>query len=183
MAAGLHADLLAVYVETPRTADLPAIDRDRLTQNMKLAESLGATTSTLAGENAARELITFARARNVSKIVVGKTERPRWKEAIFGSFIDNLIRESGDIAGRNIAGLIECTGCDHRHASLQLILTNINCHSVVPHHCDQRVAELRIKMVGVGVDKIDDLFGGRTRWMVEPPHRRVLQEAATGKLW
>lgn len=97
MAAGFHADLLAVYVETPRTVNLSAVDRDRLTQNMRLAESLGATTSTLAGENAARELIGFARARNVSKIVVGKTERTRWKEMLFGSFIDNLIRESGDI--------------------------------------------------------------------------------------
>jgi two-component system sensor histidine kinase KdpD len=97
MSAGLHADLLAVYVETPRTADLSASDRERLTQNMRLAESLGATTATLVGENAARELIAFARSRNVGKIVVGKTERPRWKELLFGSFIDNLIRESGDI--------------------------------------------------------------------------------------
>jgi two-component system sensor histidine kinase KdpD len=97
MSAGLHADLLAVYVETPRTADLSANDRDRLTQNMRLAESLGATMATLAGQNAARELIAFARSRNVGKIVVGKTERPRWKELLLGSFIDNLIRESGDI--------------------------------------------------------------------------------------
>lgn len=97
MSAGLHADLLAVYAETPRTVELSAIDRDRLTQNMRLAESLGATTATLAGDNAARELIAFARSRNVGKIVVGKTERPRWKELLFGSFIDNLIRESGDI--------------------------------------------------------------------------------------
>ncbi len=97
MSAGLHADLLAVYVETPRTAALSANDRDRLTQNMRLAESLGATTATLAGPNAAHELIAFARSRNVGKIVVGKTERPRWKELLFGSFIDNLIRESGDI--------------------------------------------------------------------------------------
>jgi two-component system sensor histidine kinase KdpD len=97
MAAGLHAELLAVYVETPRTADLSANDRDRLAQHMRLAESLGATTATLVGTNAARELITFARSRNVGKIVVGKTERPRWKELLLGSFIDNLIRESGDI--------------------------------------------------------------------------------------
>lgn len=97
MAAGLHADLLAVYVETPRTASLSPTDRQRLDANLRLAESLGATTHTLAGENAARELIAFARSRNVGRVVVGKTERPRWKEAVFGSFIDNLIRESGDI--------------------------------------------------------------------------------------
>lgn len=97
MAAGLHADLTAVHVETPRTADLPAADRDRLMQNMRLAESLGAATTTLAGENAAGELIKFARARNVGRIVVGKTERPRWKDLLFGSFVENLIRESDEI--------------------------------------------------------------------------------------
>jgi two-component system sensor histidine kinase KdpD len=97
MSAGLHAELIAVYVETPRTAELSANDRDRLAQNMRLAESLGATTAMLGGQNAARELVAFARARNVGKIVVGKTERPRWKELLLGSFIDNLIRESGDI--------------------------------------------------------------------------------------
>ncbi len=97
MAAGLHADLIAVYVETPRTANLSERDRERLVANMRLAESLGATTQTIAGDNAARELIGFARSRNVGRIVVGKTARARWKEVLFGSFIDNLIRESGDI--------------------------------------------------------------------------------------
>lgn len=97
MAAGLHAELIAVYVETPRTANLSAANRDRLDANLRLAESLGGTTHTVAGENAARELIAFARSRNVGRIVVGKTERPRWREVLFGSFIDNLIRKSGDI--------------------------------------------------------------------------------------
>ncbi len=97
MAAGLHADLIAVYVETPRTTNLSPANRERLDANLRLAESLGGTTHTVAGENAARELIAFARSRNVGRIVVGKTERPRWKEVLFGSFIDNLIRESGDI--------------------------------------------------------------------------------------
>lgn len=97
MAAGLHAELIAVYVETPRAAPLSVTERERLDANLRLAESLGATTAIIAGENAATELITFARSRNVGKIVVGKTKRTRWKEALFGSFIDNLIRESGEI--------------------------------------------------------------------------------------
>lgn len=97
MAAGLHAELIAVYVETPRTDNLATANRERLDANLRLAESLGGTTHTVPGENAARELIAFARSRNVGRIVVGKTERPRWKEVLFGSFIDNLIRESGDI--------------------------------------------------------------------------------------
>lgn len=97
MAAGLYADLLAIYVETPRTASLPQADRDRVIQTLRLAESLGAETSTLSGTSAAAELIAFARERNVSKIVVGKTGRSRLREAILGSFVNNLVRLSGDI--------------------------------------------------------------------------------------
>lgn len=97
MAAGLHADLIAAYVETPRTAKLPQQDRDRVTQTLRLAESLGAQTTSLTADNAATELVAFARSRNVSKIVVGKTGRSRLGEAIFGSFVNNLIRLTGDI--------------------------------------------------------------------------------------
>lgn len=97
MAAGLHADLLAVYVETPRTARLGPTERERVTRTLRLAESLGASATTLSAANAAQELIAFARSRNVSRIVVGKTGRSRWREALFGSFVSNLIRESGDV--------------------------------------------------------------------------------------
>lgn len=97
MAAGLHADLIAAYVETPRTARLPQSDRDRAMQTLRLAESLGAQATMLTADDAAAELVSFARARNVSKIVVGKTGRSRLGEAVFGSFVGNLIRLTGDI--------------------------------------------------------------------------------------
>ncbi len=97
MAAGLHADLLAVYVETPRTARLSHADRERAVQTLRLAESLGAETSTISGTDAAAELIRLARARNVSKIVVGKTGQSRLREALVGSFVNNILRLSGDI--------------------------------------------------------------------------------------
>ncbi len=97
MAAGLHADLLAVYVETPRTAGFSSVDRERIAQTLRLAESLGAETSTISGENAAAELISLARSRNVNKIVVGKTGQSRLRETLFGSFVNNLLRLSGEI--------------------------------------------------------------------------------------
>lgn len=97
MAAGLHADLIGVYVETPRTTTLPQVDRDRVAQTLRLAESLGAETLTISGTNAAAELIALARSRNVSKIVVGKTGHSHIREAVLGSFVNNLIRLSGDI--------------------------------------------------------------------------------------
>jgi len=97
MAAGLHADLIAAYVETPRTAHLTQTARDRVLQTLRLAESLGAETTTLSGSDAAAELVSLARSRNVNKIVVGKTGRSRLGEVLFGSFVGSLIRLSGDI--------------------------------------------------------------------------------------
>jgi two-component system sensor histidine kinase KdpD len=97
MAAGLHADWLAVYVETPAHASLPEADRQRIIQTLRLADSLGAETVTLSGERVSEELLAYARRRNVSKIIVGKPVHPRWRDILFGSVLDELVRGSGDI--------------------------------------------------------------------------------------
>src|SRR5262249_5808954 len=75
MAARLRAEWLAVYVETPASLRLPDADRDRVGPTLRLAEQLGAETVTLSGQNVSEELLNYARARNVSKIVVGKPRR------------------------------------------------------------------------------------------------------------
>jgi two-component system sensor histidine kinase KdpD len=41
--------------------------------------------------------LNYARSRNVTKIIVGKPLRSRWKEWIFGSVVDDLVRGSGDM--------------------------------------------------------------------------------------
>ena len=41
--------------------------------------------------------INFAREKNVTKIVIGKQVRPRWKDLIFGNLVDELARKSGEI--------------------------------------------------------------------------------------
>jgi two-component system sensor histidine kinase KdpD len=104
MAARLRAEWLAVYVETPATLRLPDADRDRVVHTLRLAEQLGAETVTLSGENVSEEILNYARARNVSKIVVGKPRRPRWKEIVFGSAVDELARNTDDIDVYVISG-------------------------------------------------------------------------------
>src|SRR4029434_7565467 len=104
MAARLRAEWLAVYVETPASLRLPEADRDRVVHTLRLAEQLGAETVTLSGQNVSDELLTYARARNVSKIVVGKPRRPRWKEIVFGSVVDELARNTDDIDVYVISG-------------------------------------------------------------------------------
>src|SRR5262245_6819209 len=97
MAARLRAEWLAVYVETPASLRLPDADRDRAVQTLRLAEQLGAETVTLSGHNVSEELLNYAHTRNVSKIVVGKPQRPRRKETVFGSVVDELARNTDDI--------------------------------------------------------------------------------------
>jgi two-component system sensor histidine kinase KdpD len=97
MAAALNAQWLAVYVETPALARLPQAARDPILKTLKLAEQLGAETANLSGESVAATVLEFARQRNVSKIVVGKPLRNRWRERLKGSLVDELIRQSGAI--------------------------------------------------------------------------------------
>jgi two-component system sensor histidine kinase KdpD len=97
MAAGLRADWIAVYVEAPTAVKPSENDLRQLADHMRLAESLGAETVTLSGHKASEEILNYARTRNVTKIIIGKPTHPRWKDKIFGSLLDEVVRGSGDI--------------------------------------------------------------------------------------
>ncbi|HEX3554353.1 MAG TPA: sensor histidine kinase KdpD [Thermoanaerobaculia bacterium] len=104
LAERLRAEWVAVYVETPAELRLPQADRDRVWQTLRLAERLGAETVTLSGQRPAEEILKYARRRNVSKIVVGKPLHSRWKDVLFGSVRDELVRASGGIDVYVISG-------------------------------------------------------------------------------
>ncbi|WP_027468752.1 sensor histidine kinase [Deefgea rivuli] len=77
LAVNLHADWLAIYVETPSLQRQSNVDRERILANLRLAQELGAETSVLAGADLPLTLLAYARSRNVSKLVVGKSLRGR----------------------------------------------------------------------------------------------------------
>ncbi len=104
MAEGLGAEWIVAYVETASQVRLPPGARDRVAQTMRLAEQLGAETHTLTGQRMSDEILAFARSRNVSKIVVGKPERPLWKRIAMGSIVDTLVQGSGEIDVYVISG-------------------------------------------------------------------------------
>lgn len=104
LAAQLRAEWLGVYVETPAHLRLPEADRERVVHTLRLAEQLGAETVTLSGEHVSEEVLTYARARNVSKIVVGKPKHPRWRDVVYGSVVDELVRHSDEIDVYVISG-------------------------------------------------------------------------------
>ncbi len=97
MAVGLKADLIAVYVEAPHKVKPSESDMRQLAEHMRLAESLGAETVTLSGHKASEEILNYARTRNVTKILIGKPTHPRWKDKVFGSMLDEVVRGSGEI--------------------------------------------------------------------------------------
>lgn len=104
MAVGLRAQWLAVYVETPASADISESDRQALADNMRLAESLGGKTVILSGADVARQLVLYAREHNVGRILAGKPTHPRWRDRLRGSLVDALVRGSGDIDVYVISG-------------------------------------------------------------------------------
>ncbi len=104
LAAGLRAEWIAVHVEAPAQVRPSESDLQQLADHMRLAESLGAETVTLSGSHMSEEILTYARSRNVTRIIVGKPTHPRWKDKIFGSPLDEIVRGSGDIDVYVISG-------------------------------------------------------------------------------
>ena len=97
LAAQLAAPWVVAYVETPASRNMSEEARARVSQTLRLAESLGAETVTLTGARMSDELLAYARSRNVSKLVIGKPTRGYWQRIFLGSIVDALVRGSGEI--------------------------------------------------------------------------------------
>ena len=104
LADRLHAPWTAIYIESRRSQQLSEVDRDRVADTLRLAEKLQGEAITIPGNNVAEELLSYARANNVTQIVVGKSGRTRWFEFIHGSVVNELVRGSGNITVHVIAG-------------------------------------------------------------------------------
>jgi two-component system sensor histidine kinase KdpD len=96
MAAAFGAEWMAAAVESPGRAASPEA-KASIVHHLRLAEQLGATTHILSGTRVAESILELARARNVTKIVIGKTAQPRWKRLLGGTVVDELLEKSGAI--------------------------------------------------------------------------------------
>ncbi len=97
LAASLHADCLVVYVETPELQRQGEETRKQVLKTLKLAQDLGAETSVLAGVDLVDTLLAFARSRNVSKMVVGKSQRSQWSRLWRRPLSEQLIDKAIDV--------------------------------------------------------------------------------------
>jgi len=106
LADRLHAPWTAVCIETRRSLQLSDAERDRVATVLRLAETLGAEALTIPSveRRIADDILTFARAHNVTQIVVGKATRSWWFELVRGSVVHDLVRLAGNISVNVIAG-------------------------------------------------------------------------------
>jgi len=93
LAERLRVAWCALHIETARDLGLSEADRDRISANLRLAESLGAEVVTLPGEQVAAEVIAYARAQNFSHIVVGNGPSRFWRRSVAQA----VLRAAGDL--------------------------------------------------------------------------------------
>jgi two-component system, OmpR family, sensor histidine kinase KdpD len=97
MAVELNAGWLAIYVETPRSLRFSQNRYDAMVSSLRLAEELGGRVVKVTGQNAAETIVDYAVKHNITKIIIGKPQQPRWLEALRGSIVNEVIRRSGKI--------------------------------------------------------------------------------------
>lgn len=96
LATDLHAEWMALYVDAEKL-QFTQKQKESVTQNLRLAEQLGAETVVVGGDDLVKEILRVARERNVTKIVISKQIKPNWKHIFRGSLVDQLVRHSGEI--------------------------------------------------------------------------------------
>lgn len=109
LADRLAAPWIAVHVAPGSDALSPA-DEEVVHQHLLLAERLGAEVARMTGDSLAAELLRYAQQRNVTKIILGKSNRTQsWWRPRRPTFVDHLIESSGEIDVVVVRGVDEPT--------------------------------------------------------------------------
>lgn len=77
MASAFGGSFTALYVQTPDSDKMDDASKRRLKYHTRLAEELGATITTVYGEDVSFQIAEFARISGVTKIVIGRSNTKR----------------------------------------------------------------------------------------------------------
>jgi two-component system sensor histidine kinase KdpD len=114
-----RAELIGVHV---RTSGEHSDDvREELDKQKDLLQNLGGSYHELIGDDVAESLLTFARAENATRIVLGVSHRSRLRDRLAGSTVREAIARAGSIEVNVIT--YEATGSpgedgDHHESAL-----------------------------------------------------------------
>jgi two-component system, OmpR family, sensor histidine kinase KdpD len=100
IAGRLGSKWYAVYVETPQEKPdrIRARDAEALQENIRLAESLGATVVRVRAALPSEGLIAFAQREGVTHVIFGQSARSRWELIWRGSTLDRFLSAVPDAA-------------------------------------------------------------------------------------
>lgn len=94
LAASLKAPWIAVNVELPRNEIASDKEKLALTQNLQLAEELGAEIVTIVGDEVSEEIVRVARRRNVTHLLIGKPALTSIRQLFRGSVFSKILKQS-----------------------------------------------------------------------------------------
>ena len=94
LADELKAPWHTVYIETPGSDRHTRQNRERVWQDLRFAESLGAQVATVTATSVPDAVAEYAERHNVTRIVVGKPSRSRWLDLLYPPIVDQIIRRS-----------------------------------------------------------------------------------------
>jgi two-component system sensor histidine kinase KdpD len=94
LAHRLAATFIAVHATPVPLSELPVEKRRVIERDSELAEDLGAEVLIVEGSDLVQSILTIARERNVTQIVIGHSTRSRWQELRRRSLVTELIRHA-----------------------------------------------------------------------------------------
>ena len=95
--------------------------------------------------------------------------------------LPHSLGQQSQIAMCELAGDVQGTHRDRRHARLQLIGMHKHGNVVVLQNCNQRFAELRVVPIGIDIDEVQDFAAAVPRRPSQPPAMRPANERADRK--
>lgn len=95
MASSMEASWLAVHIDTSKHHSQKA--QEQLSLNLSLARELGAEVIVVEAVSMGEALIKVAAQHNVSQIIIGKPGRRSFFQYFKSSFVDWLVKNSGEI--------------------------------------------------------------------------------------
>ncbi|NGP18593.1 sensor histidine kinase [Devosia aurantiaca] len=101
LASGLNARWLVVSMARPGAALPSPTDAERLEENLRLAERLGAETRRETAADFVEAILRLARREHITQIVIGRPAGRRWLRR---SLPDAVLRRAGDIGVHVVPG-------------------------------------------------------------------------------
>jgi len=92
MARRMDAELYVIHVDVDRDGD-PQIEK-ALEANLQFAESLGAKTARLKGDNIADAAAQFVREKHVTQVILGRSAVEGWRKVLYMNAINRFLRDA-----------------------------------------------------------------------------------------